>query len=88
MYQYELKLFIHRGSVSSEIAIAVVQDLCIQLGTENCRFEVIDIVDNPEIAKREHIVAVPTLLKLSPAPAKRIVGGIQDARILRRELES
>jgi hypothetical protein len=40
--------------------------------------EVIDLYLNPEAAAREQIIAAPTLVKLLPAPLRRIIGDLSD----------
>jgi circadian clock protein KaiB len=38
--------------------------------------EVIDLMRNPELAKDDQIVAIPTLVRKLPAPVKRIIGDL------------
>jgi circadian clock protein KaiB len=46
-------------------------------------YEVIDVYQNPEATRSLQIVATPTLVKLAPEPARRIVGDLSDrARVL------
>jgi anti-anti-sigma factor len=42
--------------------------------------QIVDIVEHPEMAERERLVAVPTLVRTWPAPARRIVGDLSDHR--------
>jgi circadian clock protein KaiB len=45
---------------------------------------VIDVLENPQIAEEEKILATPTLIKESPSPLKRIIGDLSDtAKVLR-----
>ncbi len=43
-----------------------------------CRLEVIDISKDPEIARKENIVACPTLIKKLPTPLKTLIGDMSD----------
>ena len=38
------------------------------------RIEVIDLVENPELAKNDQILAIPTLVRKLPEPMKKIIG--------------
>ena len=40
--------------------------------------EVINVLDNPQRAEEDHILATPTLVKASPPPEKRVVGDLSD----------
>jgi circadian clock protein KaiB len=42
------------------------------------QLEVVDLVDAPETASREHILAIPTLVRHHPGPVRRIIGDLSD----------
>ena len=71
----------------SRQAVLRVQQLC---GTElkaNCRFEVIDIYQQPRLAREYQIVATPTLIKEFPRPVRRFIGNLLHTEGLFAELE-
>jgi hypothetical protein len=41
---------------------------------DKCSIEVVDVLEKPEVARRDQIVAVPTLLKMSPEPKRVLIG--------------
>ncbi|HMK66010.1 MAG TPA: circadian clock KaiB family protein, partial [Thermodesulfobacteriota bacterium] len=43
-----------------------------------CHIEVIDLVKNPQLAKGDQILAVPTLVRKLPPPLKKIIGDLSD----------
>jgi hypothetical protein len=43
-----------------------------------CEVEVIDVLQFPDLAERERVLATPTLLKESPLPRRRITGDLSD----------
>jgi circadian clock protein KaiB len=55
-------------------AIEAIREVCDQHLAEGYQLEVIDIHQQPEMAKREQLIAAPTLVKQSPLPVKRLVG--------------
>ena len=81
---YYLRLFITGGTPRSLKAVAIVTSICEKLLPRRYDLEVIDIYQQPILAKREDILAAPTLVKRAPQPAQRIVGDLSDrGRLLR-----
>jgi len=48
--------------------------ICQEYIDGKCDIEVVDLLKNPEVARQEQIVAIPTLLKMSPKPERVLVG--------------
>ena len=53
----------------------------------SCNYEIIDIVENPEIAEREKILATPLLLLINSKDSKRIAGDLSNSKKVLSELE-
>jgi circadian clock protein KaiB len=73
-----LRLFIAGTTPRSQDAIANIKQLCEELLAGQYDLEVVDVYQQPERARIEQIVAVPTLLKLSPTPRKRLIGDLSE----------
>ncbi len=76
-----LRLYIADDTPRSVNAVANLKRICKEDLKVKCRIEVIDIVKSPEAARRDQVVAIPTLLRKGPksmAQAKRIVGDLSD----------
>jgi circadian clock protein KaiB len=43
-----------------------------------CRIEVIDVCPDPQVARKDNIVALPTLVRKSPQPVRRVIGTLSD----------
>jgi len=71
----QLRLFVAGMGPRSTQAVSDVQRLCSRYG-EDCRVEIVDIYEQPAMAAREQIVAVPTLARLQPLPLRRVIGAI------------
>lgn len=81
---YQLSLFITGASPNSVRAINNIKAICEQYLAGDYELEIIDVYQIPEIAQREQIIAVPTLIKKGPAPERRLVGDMSDtAKVLR-----
>lgn len=81
---YQLSLFITGASPNSVRAINNIKSICEEYLAGNYELKIIDVYQIPEIAQREQIIAVPTLIKKGPAPERRLVGDMSDtAKVLR-----
>lgn len=81
---YRLSLFITGASPNSVRAINNIKAICEKYLAGEYELEIIDVYQIPEIAQREQIIAVPTLIKKGPAPERRLVGDMSDtAKVLR-----
>jgi circadian clock protein KaiB len=80
---YELRLYIAGSNLNSTRAIEHVRDLCVRLRPSKCTFEIIDLYQQPGLAKRDEIVAAPALVKIFPPPSRTFIGDLSDsARVL------
>jgi circadian clock protein KaiB len=58
--------------------------LCRRELGEAVDLEVVDLYQQPELAERDGVVVAPTLVRLAPAPVRRVVGNLSDeARVMR-----
>jgi circadian clock protein KaiB len=77
------RLYVAGGERASARALANLRAICREHFDANYEIEVVDALKNPRRAKRNGIIAIPTLVKRSPAPAWVIVGDLsEDALIL------
>ena len=82
--EYTLRLFITGASPNSVKAISNVRHICDTYLSGRYTLEVIDIYQQPEAASIDQVIAVPLLIKSSPAPFKRLVGNMSDtAQVLK-----
>jgi len=75
---FVLKLFVSGMTSSSVRAIQNIRKICQEHLKDRFELEVIDIYQQPEMAKEEQIVAVPTLIKKLPAPLQKFIGDLSD----------
>ena len=72
--EWKLRLFVTNWTPRCVVAYRNLRKICEEHIEDKCKIEVVDILEHPEIARREQIVAVPTLKKLSPYPRRVIYG--------------
>jgi circadian clock protein KaiB len=81
-----LRLYVTGGSPHSRRAIENTKRLCEEHLQGRYDLEVIDLYQQPELARDEQLVAVPTLVKYYPPPTKRFVGDMTRTVHILREL--
>lgn len=75
---FVLKLYVTGKTPRSERAIENLRRICVHELDERYEMVVIDILENPESAEEEKILATPTLIKALPPPLRRIIGDLTD----------
>lgn len=73
---YYLRLYIAGTTIQSIYALENIKRVCEEYLLGRYTLEVIDIYQQPELAKPENIIAVPTLIKTLPPPLQRIIGDL------------
>jgi len=73
-----LKLYVIRNTASAAMALDNICSACKEAKLDDWDIEVIDILENPHLAEQERVIAVPTLIKKLPPPARRFVGDLSN----------
>jgi circadian clock protein KaiB len=76
---WDLRLYIAGQTPNSVAAIANLRRICEERLQGRYRIEIIDLLDKPQLAKGDQIIAIPTLVRKLPAPMKRIIGNLSIA---------
>jgi circadian clock protein KaiB len=76
---WELRLYIAGLSPNSVAAIANLKKICEDQLNGKYRIEVIDLLERPQLAKGDQIIAIPTLVRRLPPPVKKIIGNLSKA---------
>ena len=74
--KYFLRLFVAGATDKSRLAVLRVRQLCEAELKDNCVLEVIDIYQQPKLARENQIVATPTLVVEFPLPVRRFIGSL------------
>jgi len=80
--RFVLRLYVAGSSSKSLHAIQNARSVCDEYLEDRYSLEVIDILQQPSLAKDDQIVAVPTLIKKLPAPLRRFIGDLSDRKVL------
>lgn len=76
--RYVLRLFIAGTTPSSSKSVENLRAICEEHLKDRYELSVVDVFQQPGLAKDEQIIAVPTLIKKVPAPVRRIVGDLSN----------
>jgi circadian clock protein KaiB len=84
--KFVLRLFVAGATDRSRQAVLSVRQLCEAELKNNFTLEVIDIYQQPNLARDNQIVATPTLIKELPRPVRRFIGNLLNIASLFGEL--
>ena len=85
--KYVLRLFVAGATARSLQAVLRVREFCAAELKGRCKLEVIDIYQQPALARENQIVATPTLIKEFPKPVRRFIGNLANLSGLFAELD-
>ena len=75
---WELRLYVAGQTARAITAFANLKKLCEEHVKCKYRIEVIDLLKNPQLAKGDQILAVPTLVRKLPVPVRKIIGDLSN----------
>ena len=78
MSKFVLKLYVTGKTPRSERAIANLRRICDDELGGRYEMQVMDVIEHPQLAEDEKILATPTLIKEIPPPLRRIIGDLSD----------
>ncbi|MGB5082663.1 MAG: circadian clock KaiB family protein [Burkholderiales bacterium] len=73
-----MRLYIANNAPNSLRAVANLEAICKEHLGDNFRLEIIDVLETPLRALADGILVTPSLAKVSPSPAAKIVGNLSD----------
>lgn len=74
-----LRLFVTGHTPRSEAAIRNLKRICEEELAGHYELEIIDVLERPQLAENEKILATPTLIKQLPPPLRRIIGDMSNS---------
>jgi circadian clock protein KaiB len=76
--KYDLWLYVAGNTARSTAAIANLKQICSKHLEGQYRIKVIDLVENPRLARDHQILALPTLVRQLPPPIRKIIGDLSN----------
>jgi len=75
---WTMRLYVAGQTPKSAAAFDNLKRICAEQMSGRCEIEVIDLLKNPHLAKEDQILAIPTVVRKLPPPARRIIGDLSD----------
>ena len=75
---YLLRLYVSGTTARSIEAISNIRRICEERLKDRFELEIIDTYQKPHLAKKDQVLALPTLIKELPPPLRRIIGDLSD----------
>ncbi len=85
--RYKLRLYVTGRTPQSQRAIANLRTILESEIQSEYELEVIDVLEYPDLAEREKILATPTLVRRLPEPVRKIVGDLSDREKVLQSLD-
>jgi circadian clock protein KaiB len=77
--KFLLKLYVAGSTPRAELAIENLKRICEADLSGRYHLEIIDVIEHPELAEQDKILATPTLIKQLPPPLRRVIGDLSDS---------
>jgi circadian clock protein KaiB len=84
--RFRLRLYVAGSAQNSTLALANLTALCRKYLADRHEIEIVDVFRHPKRALADGIFLTPTLIKLSPLPARRIVGTLTQTQTVMQAL--
>ena len=75
---YQLRLYVAGQTPKSVLAFKNLKQICEEHLQGRYEIEIIDLLENPQLARGDQILAVPTLVRRLPEPIKKIIGDLSN----------
>lgn len=76
---WDLRLYVAGQTPKCMAALVNLKRLCEEHVAGRYRIEVIDLLENPQLARGDQILAIPTLVRKLPTPIRKIIGDLSNA---------
>lgn len=75
----QLRLYVAGRSPKCVTALANLKRFCEEHMAGQYEIEVVDLLENPRLAKDDQIIAIPTLVRKLPEPLRKIIGDLSNS---------
>jgi circadian clock protein KaiB len=75
---FSLRLYVAGQTPKSMLAFTNLKQICEEHLLGRYEIEIVDLLENPQLARGDQILAVPTLVRRLPEPIKKIIGDLSN----------
>ena len=84
---WRFELYVAGDSPRSRAALANLERICRSSLGEDYAIEVLDLLQRPELWRRQQVLATPTVIRKAPAPQRRVIGDLSVTEQVLRGLD-
>jgi circadian clock protein KaiB len=84
---WKVRLYIAGWTAASVEAVRNVKVIEAEYLPPGSTVEIIDLLQQPEAGRQDHVLAIPTVVRVSPAPVRRMIGSLSDLEKTLKVLE-
>jgi circadian clock protein KaiB len=77
---YQLRLYVAGQTPKSILAFRNLKQICEEHLQGQYELEIIDLIEAPQLARGDQILAIPTLVRRLPEPIKKIIGDLSNTQ--------
>ncbi len=82
-----LNLYVAGKTPKANLTYSNLKQICDKYLQSKCSIRVVDLLENPKIAKEEHIMAIPTIVREYPLPEIRLIGDLSNTERVLSKLD-
>jgi circadian clock protein KaiB len=75
---WDLRLYVAGQTPKCIAAFSNLKRICEEHLAGKCRIEVVDLLENPQLAEGDQILAIPTLVRRLPTPLRKVIGDLSN----------
>lgn len=76
--RWNLRLYVAGQTPRSLAALSNLKQFCEEHLADRYTIEVVDLIENPHLARGDQILAIPTLVRKLPTPMRKIIGDLSN----------
>jgi circadian clock protein KaiB len=80
---WDFTLYVAGQTPRSVAAITNLKSLCEEYMPGAYRIQIVDLLEQPELARTDQVVAIPTLVRKLPVPIRRVIGDLSNTERVR-----
>jgi circadian clock protein KaiB len=85
--EWKFLLYTTNQTPNSVTAFANLKNICEEHLEGKCHIEVIDLLKNPQLAKGNQILAIPTVVRVLPLPVRKVIGNLSNTKSVLMKLD-
>ena len=87
MHSFSFRLYVTGDTERSRRAVSKLRELCEHRIAGDYELDIVNVLEQPELAEEDRIIATPTVIRRLPLPYRRVIGDLTDLYLTATALE-